>query len=260
MTQLLQELNTENGIFYPESDGEPLGQNTKQIDSIFYIKNGLDDLFADIPDVFVASDLFWYPVQGRPDIVTVPDAMVVFGRPKGDRRSYWQWNEGNIAPQVVFEVRSPSNRAGELANKLVFYDTYGVEEYYLYDPNRGSLKIWLRKEGLLQAVKKIEGWVSPRLGVRFELNGKELYLYYPNGERIQTYLEVRANERQYQQQAQIELDQKAAALQELEMERQRAEVLEQQAKIEREQKEISLQRAERLAEKLRRLGINPDEL
>ncbi len=32
--------------------------------------------------------------------------MVVFGRPKGDRGSYKQWLENQIAPQVVFEILS----------------------------------------------------------------------------------------------------------------------------------------------------------
>ncbi len=38
-----------------------------------------------------------------------PDVMVVFGRPKGRRGSYKQWQEDNIAPQVVFAILSPSN-------------------------------------------------------------------------------------------------------------------------------------------------------
>jgi Uma2 family endonuclease len=59
-----------------------------------------------------------------------PDAMVAFGRPKGHRGSYMQWRGGGIAPQVVFEVLSPDNRAGELARKFQFYERFGVEEYY----------------------------------------------------------------------------------------------------------------------------------
>ncbi|MEE6161048.1 hypothetical protein U9R62_06765 [Cylindrospermopsis raciborskii DSH] len=34
-------------------------------------------------DVFVAGDLFWYPVEGSNKIKLAPDTMVVFGRPKG---------------------------------------------------------------------------------------------------------------------------------------------------------------------------------
>jgi Uma2 family endonuclease len=60
--------------------------------------------------------------------------MVAIGRPKGHRGCYKQWEEGGIAPQVVFEVLSPSNSVKEMNDKRAFYDTYGVEEYYVYDP------------------------------------------------------------------------------------------------------------------------------
>jgi hypothetical protein len=73
------------------------------------IEGGLDALFDDNPNVFVAGDLLWYPVEGKPSIFTAPDAMVVFGRPKGDRRSYLQWQEGNIPPQVSAPNILPCN-------------------------------------------------------------------------------------------------------------------------------------------------------
>ena len=98
------------GIVYPDSDGLPMAENTLQYRWIVTIVGGLEHLFADDPDVFVAGDLFWYPVEGHPEIVAAPDAMVAFGRPKGDRMSYMQWEEAGVPPQVVLEVLSPSNR------------------------------------------------------------------------------------------------------------------------------------------------------
>jgi Uma2 family endonuclease len=50
--------------------------------------------------------------------------MVVFGRPKGYRGSYKQWEEDGLAPQVVFEVRSPANGFKEMLDKLAFYEQY----------------------------------------------------------------------------------------------------------------------------------------
>src|SRR5215217_4662375 len=101
-------------IVYPESDGQPMADNTKQFRWIVTIEGGLDALFRDHPQVFVAGDLLWYPVEGRPDIRMAPDVLVSFGRPKGDRGSYQQWCEQHIAPQVVFEILSPGNRAAEM--------------------------------------------------------------------------------------------------------------------------------------------------
>ena len=73
-------------IDYPESDGKPLSDNTKQFELITTLQGNLDVL---VPD-FVAGNLLWYPVEGRRDISKSPDVMVGGGRPKGHRRSYRQ--------------------------------------------------------------------------------------------------------------------------------------------------------------------------
>jgi hypothetical protein len=74
-------------IVYPDTDGEPIAENTLQFQWIVTIKEGLEAVFLDRPDVFVAGDLFWYPVEGDPATRTASDALVVFGRPKGHRGS-----------------------------------------------------------------------------------------------------------------------------------------------------------------------------
>ena len=205
-------------IVYPDSDGQPMADNTLQFEWIVTIKGGLEALFADRPAVFVAGDLLWYPIEGRSDICCAPDALVVFGRPKGYRGSYRQWEEEQIVPQVVFEVLSPGNRVAEMARKLEFYNEYGVEEYYLYDPDEGSLAGWQRRDGRLHVIETMPGWVSPRLGIRFELVNDELQLIRPDGERCLTYVELeqqRRQERAARQQAEQQAQQLAAKLREL---------------------------------------------
>ncbi|MBA4466810.1 Uma2 family endonuclease, partial [Cylindrospermopsis raciborskii CS-506_A] len=71
--------------------------------------------------------------------------MVVFGRPKAHRGSYRQWEEDNIPPQVVFEILSPGNTQDEMDKKKLFYLKHGVEEYYVYDPDRISLEVSIRE-------------------------------------------------------------------------------------------------------------------
>jgi Uma2 family endonuclease len=82
---------SESEIIYPDSDGKPMADNTKQFRWIVTIKENLECLFAENNNVFIAGDLLWYPVRGDNKICQAPDAMVVFGRPKGDRGSYKQW-------------------------------------------------------------------------------------------------------------------------------------------------------------------------
>jgi Uma2 family endonuclease len=181
---------THSEVIYPDSDGKPMANNTKQFRWIVVIQQNLDWLFANDPNVFVAGDLFWYPVEGKPNIVNASDVMVVFGRPKSDRGSYQQWNEGDIAPQVVFEILSPSNTQDEMERKLLFYERYGVEEYYIYDPDRNRLRGWLRTEDGLDIIPQMADWLSPRLGIRFAWSEEDLEFYRPDGERFLTYTEI----------------------------------------------------------------------
>lgn len=69
----------------------------------------------------------------------------------------------------------------------------------------------MRGEEGLEIIEDISGWISPRLGIRFELTEPELNLYHPNGNSFTTYTQEK-------------------------------------------------QRADRLAAKLKELGINPNEL
>lgn len=224
-------LNTSE-VIYPDSDGQPMANNTEQFRWILVIQQNLDWLFADNPDVFVAGDLFWYPIEGKNYIVNAPDVMVVFGRPKGKRGSYLQWQENNIAPQVVFEILSPSNSQTEMERKLIFYERYEVEEYYIYNPQNNQLRGWLRTEDGLDVISEMENWVSPRLGIKFDLSGEELQIYRPDGNKFSSYLEI----------SQL-----------LEQEKQRAEQAETALAAERRKTQL-------LAEKLKALGVNPDEI
>jgi Uma2 family endonuclease len=176
-------------VTYPDCDGLPISDNTQQFNWIVKIKENLEILFADRSDVFVAGDLLWYPVEGDNRIRCAPDAMVAFGVNKGDRGSYQQWIENNVAPQVVFEILSPGNRLAEMIAKYEFYARYGVEEYYVYAPDRMELTGWVRQEGEFQVIEPIDGWVSPRLGIRFEL-GKTLEIFRPDGEPFRSPVEI----------------------------------------------------------------------
>lgn len=212
---------TQTQIIYPDSDGQPMANNTIQFRWILVIQQNLDWMFASDPNVFVAGDLFWYSVEGKPKIVNAPDVMVVLGRPKGDRGSYQQWNEENIAPQVVFEILSPGNSQGEMERKLLFYDRYGVSEYYIYNPNNNQLTGWLRGEDGLDVIASLDQWVSLQLGIRFDLSG-ELQIYRPDGTRFLSYNEISQLLEQEQQRAlQAEQERQRA-----EIERQRAEEME----------------------------------
>jgi Uma2 family endonuclease len=176
-----------------------MAENTKQYQWIVRLVENLKCLLQD-QAAFVAGDLLWYPVQVEGKATPpcqAPDAMVVLGRPAGDRGSYKQWEEENIAPQVVFEIISPSNTATEMVAKQNFYAQHGVLEMYFYDPE--SHDFWgLTREKPEEAFNPVLmlslPWVSPLLHIRFEASADGLAVFYPNGEPFKTFTEV-ANER-----------------------------------------------------------------
>ena len=226
-------------ILYPDSDGKPMAENTKQLRWIHILYGNLAAQYRKDLDVFVAADLLWYVVEGEPELRTAPDVMVAFGRPKGDRGSYRQWEENGIAPQVVFEVLSPGNLYNEMTDKFIFYEEYGVEEYYIYDPDRNRLFVHQRSGEMLRRERQTNGFVSPRMGIRFDLSGTEMAVYGSNGRRFLTSEEL------------TDL---------YETEHVRAEQAQKQA----EQANQRIEEVERknalLAERLRQLGIDPDAI
>jgi len=252
---MIQQLPTETKptVIYPDSDGQPMSDNTKQFRWIVIIKENLEILFANNPDVFVAGDLLWYPVEGDNKTRIAPDAMVVFGRPKGDRGSYKQWEENNISPQVVFEILSPGNRLKEMTKKLLVYQRHGVEEYYIYDPDEVELTGLIRSENRLEEIEDINGWISPRLGIKFELTSDTLEIYRPDGQRFLTSVELDGLREQERQRAEEER-------QRAEEERQRAEEERQRAEDAIAQLEEERQRYQALIALLREKGIDPEQL
>ena len=254
-------------IFYPETDGKPMAENTLQYDWITMIVGSLREIHLKRDDVFIAGDLFWYPVEGSTTIVQAPDAMVVMGRPKGFRMSYKQWEEEDVAPQVVFEVLSPGNTDEQMGEKRSFYERYGVEEYYVIDPFVNEVEGWQRRGNSLKRIAKMNGWVSPRLGIRFETGGDEITLRSPEGRsfvfyehRILEFMEeIARREREMRElAAQSERNlqlQLAEAERQLQAERAEAERQLQAERIllDRERKE-----KEALAAMLRELGVDPN--
>jgi len=254
-------------IFYPESDGKPMSDNTKQYRWIVKIKEGIESMYADAPDVFTAADLFWYPVKGDNMTKAAPDVMVAFGRPKGDRGSYRQWEEDNIAPHIVFEILSPGNTPNEMNKKFEFYERHGVEEYYIYDPDRIEFRAWLRFGSRLHPVINTQGWISPGLKIRFEIIDNDLTVFRPDGRKFLTPLEAeRSAEEKLRNterlaESKIKNTERLAEVKVRNTER-LAEVkikhAETKAGLERERAEKSEEKARKLAERLRLLGIDPE--
>ena len=241
-------LETEQ-IDYPDSDGVPVSDNTWQAEWIARLMWNAACLFKKRDDVFVASDHLIYPVKGQPKIRFAPDAYVAFGVRKRHRGSYKVWLEGDVFPQVVFEVYSPGNSQPEFESKLGFHEKYGAEEYYVIHPDDPSTIVGYRRDGArLIEIPNMNGFVSPRLGIRFVVEDDDIDVLGPDGNRWLAPHE-RAEELEEQR---LKAERKAATAE------RRAATAQRRADLANARELETRTRNEALSAKLRAAGIDPD--
>ena len=128
-----------------------MSDNTLQNDWMVTIKGGLSTLFLKDPNVFVACDLLWYPVQGDPNKRIGPDVMVVFGRPKGRRGAYKQWEcDAGSSPGRATHDRfhQPRGAVGTTRGKAAKPPVGSMQLDVPVAPARGDLDLKARSTGI----------------------------------------------------------------------------------------------------------------
>ena len=120
-------------IYYPESDGKPMGETDTHVQAIIDTIRVLSDFFRLAPTVLVGGNMMMYYEEGNPRRSVSPDTFVVQGVPKYSRRTFKIWEEG-VPPTVVFEFTSRSTGRDDITSKPVLYARLGVQEYFLLDP------------------------------------------------------------------------------------------------------------------------------
>lgn len=246
-------------IYYPESDGKPVGETDFHIAALFHLWQALRFHYRNDPNVYVAGNMLFYYEQGNPAEFKVPDIFVVKGIAKHDRRVYKLWEE-KTAPCVVFEITSRSTRLDDLGTKRALYEMLGVREYYLFDPLDEYLRPRLQGYKLFgdmyQPVKpSLDGsLLSRELGLVLRADGKLLRLVDPGtGELLPTLDEA-------VDQVEDALQTARAEMRRAQLAAQRAEAQAQRADEEARRANAAEQRAAHLEAEIERLRRLLDEL
>jgi Uma2 family endonuclease len=216
-------------VVYPESDGLPMAESDATRDYLIYGVEALDRYFQKDPKVYVSGNLFIYYEQGNPKAVVAPDVFVVLGVDKKKRFSYKTWEERDKMPDFILEITSKSTASQDRGIKKGLYSYLGVKEYFQYDPTADYLR------PCLQGFRLMEGNYLPILG---QLHGDRLSIYAETL-GLELRLEADGQMRFYNPKT----GEKLLSTGEMEQARVQAE-----------------QRAEKLAAKLRELGLDPDKL
>lgn len=127
-------------VVYPDSDGSPMTESDITRDYLIYGIEALDRYFQAAANVYVSGNLFIYYEQGNPRAVVSPDVFVIFGVEKKKRSSYKTWEEGGKVPDFILEITSRTTASEDRGLKKGLYAYLGVREYFQYDPTADYLR------------------------------------------------------------------------------------------------------------------------
>jgi Uma2 family endonuclease len=182
-----------------------------------------------------------------------PDIYVVLGADPRSRRSWMTWREGGRFPNVVIELLSPGTaKVDRTTKKTLYQDVWKLPNYFWFHPDTQEFKGFRLVNGLYQAlVPNSAGqlWCE-ELQLFLGLRDGYLWLFTPTGTVLM------AEEEEQRQRAELESKRAELASQRAKAESQRAEAESQRADSECDRANAERDRADRLAAKLRELGID----
>ncbi|QSJ19316.1 Uma2 family endonuclease [Nostoc sp. UHCC 0702] len=199
----------------------------------------LNSIWANRTDWFFAVDMGLYHTTGvNPRVPVVPDAFLSVGveRKKNgkSRKSYAVWEENDVVPILTLEMVSHTP-GGEYDEKMAIYAKLGVLYYVIYNP-----EYWRRDQHQpFEVYKLVDGSYQLQIGEPYWMSEVGLGIGRYQGTVAGIQQELLAC---YNQQGDRYL------------------MPEEQAQQERIRAEQERTRAEQLAQYLRSLGIDPDNL
>jgi Uma2 family endonuclease len=226
-------------IIYPSSDNKPVAETFIHFYAIITTLEVLKQYLEGQQATLLANQFLYYS-QGYPKMRVAPDVMVIYDVAPGGRDNYKIWEEGQ-APSVVFEMTSASTQEQDKVTKKSLYEQMGVKEYWLFDP-KGE---WVT--GQLQGYR-----LAP-----VTVEGEETELYVPITDGRSEPLKLRVQvEGQVLGFYREDTGEKLLLPTELAEELRRTAISLEQ---ERSRADQASQRAERLAERLRQMGEDPEK-
>jgi len=180
---------------FPTGDGKPVAETCANYLQMTYLQFALRRLLQSQgrpPAVIGGNQFLYYNPYNKREHLS-PDVYVGFDLAPPTTRDVWfTWEEGK-APDIVFEITSPSTQRTDVSTgprgKLTLYARLGVHEYYVYDPQRvmfPPLRASALRQGRLE-----EAPLLPNGGAWSELLQAELRaVASTEWERPGTYLRV----------------------------------------------------------------------
>ncbi|MEO0455019.1 MAG: Uma2 family endonuclease [Cyanobacteria bacterium P01_A01_bin.114] len=208
----------------------------------------------------MSGNLFIYYEEGNPQAVMSPDVFVVFGVSNRKRRTYKTWQENGKLPSFILEITSKTTQRKDEVEKPQLYASLGVQEYFQYDPTADYLKPQLKGARLVEGRYQTLPLDQTAEGVPFlhsQILGLDLQLQTP---RIIGLAPLPKALRFYDPQTDSTLPSRDEVEEERDLAQQERDLAQQERNLAQQERDLAQAKAERLAKRLRDMGIEPDEL
>ncbi|MFM2378731.1 MAG: hypothetical protein RLZZ143_1309 [Cyanobacteriota bacterium] len=229
------------------SDEPPL-ESDLHLQQIIILLSCLELLWQEKNDYYASGNLtiYYNEEQLKKRDFCGPDFFVVLDTEKRPRKSWVVWGEGGKYPNVIVEILSDSTANIDRTKKKILYqNTFRTPNYFWFDPNTLELQGFRLIAGQYQAIAANENgylW-SEQLELYLGIFDRKLRYFTADGQLVPTPQEAELQQRQAKEQILLEKEQERQA--------------KEQAILEKEQ---AIFERERLAQKLRELGIDPETI
>ncbi|MBD2206178.1 Uma2 family endonuclease [Calothrix sp. FACHB-1219] len=234
---IAQDLATPDDVIFPKgdlySDEPPLETDLHRLQMTLLIQC-LELLWRNRNDFYASGNItiYYSPRQRKSEDFRGPDFFVVLGTERKPRKSWVLWEEDGKYPNVIIELLSDSTALTDKGlKKQIYQDTFRTPEYFWFDPQNLEFAGFVLVGGKYQAIEaNSDGWLwSQQLELYLGIEQEKLRFFTAEGQLVVTPQEL-------------------------------AEQEEQRAEQEKQRAEQEKQRSDRLAAKLRELGIDPDTI
>ena len=271
-----------------ESD-EPEMESSQHYMQLMLLVICLEWLWRDRNDYFIGASLsiYYSRQQLKNREFRGPDFFLVKQTQKRHRKSWVVWEENGQYPNLIIELLSDSTaRVDRNLKKELYRNNFRIPEYFWFDPETLEFMGFRLQNNQYEEIQlNNQGWRwSQELELYLGVDENQLRYFTANGERVPTPQEAARQEQLVARQAQLQAQQAESQAQQAQLqaqqERERAQQAEtqaQQAQLQAEQERERAQeaesqaqqaqlqvqqereRAERLAQRLRELGIDPEQ-
>ncbi|MBD2295529.1 Uma2 family endonuclease [Anabaena sphaerica FACHB-251] len=220
---LIQDIPIPEDVIFPPgdlySDEPPLETDLHRLQMTLLIQC-LEWLWQNRNDFYASGNItiYYSPRQLKSEHFRGPDFFVVLDTERKPRKSWVVWEEDGKYPNVIVELLSDSTaKTDKGLKKQIYQDIFRTPEYFWFDPQNLEFAGFVLLAGKYQPIEpNDQGWLwSQQLGLFLGVEENNLRFFTAEGELVPTPEEVAKQEKIRAEEEKRCSDRLAAKLREL---------------------------------------------